>query len=687
MTFWFKNSPSKWFELSERQANGQPIDMDLARLLLGPSTDGRIPPTFKHQASLPPLPVPALEKTLQRVLINAEPFGLDADGHDTAEMAALRRDVAQFLAPGGLGQRLQGLLQAHAQAIDAKAAADPAQHKSWLEDWWLQYAYLIWRTPLPTTSNWFIIFPRHPASLGTADGRVCPIARASLVIRKGAEFVELLRREHVPIDSLREQPLCMNQIRSAFANCRIPGPGSDTIRKTSVHDTNHIIIMIDGQMFRLEIFDASRKIISPLDIYKKIHSFISFAQSVRSQPAIGLLTGADRDTWTDARDHLLARDPGGLNARSLDQVETCLFLVSFDLDYTPATRGELGSRVLLSTGANHNRWCDHTLNLVVCADGEVGAACEHTPLDAPSLCHNALSYINCAEEREELLALESQGRIYATEPSTSDALAALLRWNIDETISQALATAKATVDEYTRNFRYAALETNLLGSDWLRQKRVSADGFMQLTIQLAYLRAHPLRPPAGVYESGMTRAFLHGRTDVLRSLTLASRKFCLSMLDEGATDADRLQLLEAALRRHRSLLIETVTGTAIDRHMLALRILAMELVSQGELSEVPALLAPADGSILALAGRFLLSTSNLSPAQYSIGGYAPMYSEGYGVCYGLNDHSLWISVTSNQANGDTDAFMLKHAIEQSMQDMIALIRRGTDDAGEPRTKL
>ena len=56
--------------------------------------------------------------------------------------------------------------------------------------------------------------------------------------------------------------------------------------------------------------------------------------------------------------------------------------------------------------------------------------------------------------------------------------------------------------------------------------QVSPDGFIQAALQLAYYRDSNGRLPL-TYESSMTRLYLHGRTETVRSMTQESVAFIL----------------------------------------------------------------------------------------------------------------------------------------------------------------
>ncbi len=68
------------------------------------------------------------------------------------------------------------------------------------------------------------------------------------------------------------------------------------------------------------------------------------------------------------------------------------------------------------------------------------------------------------------------------------------------------------------------------------------------------------------------------------------------------------------------------------------------------------------------SSRYVLSTSNIgsSPMQ---GGFSPMYEDGYGVCYCIQQDKLLFSITASHACKDTDAAAFRDALERSLIDM------------------
>ena len=132
------------------------------------STPPTIVKTFANQDKLPPLPVPSLKDTCDKYLqtvvpITASTLGAFNSFSGQNEMLTSRlgnpaliektkQYVADFTKPGGLGEVLQSRLVQRSK-----------EHKNWLEEWWLKYAYLAWPDPIPIYSNYYFMFDEEIA--------------------------------------------------------------------------------------------------------------------------------------------------------------------------------------------------------------------------------------------------------------------------------------------------------------------------------------------------------------------------------------------------------------------------------------------------------------------------------------------------------------------------------------------
>ena len=107
---------------------------------------------------------------------------------------------------------------------------------------------------------------------------------------------------------------------------------------------------------------------------------------------------------------------------------------------------------------------------------------------------------------------------------------------------------------------------------FVKRLKLHPDFFMQMAIQLAYHRMHGQF--VATYETGHTRAFFHGRTDTVRTLSTESVAWVRAMQDAGVPPAEKLAALRAACDAHSEQVQRVLTGQGIDRHLLGLYIAA-----------------------------------------------------------------------------------------------------------------
>jgi carnitine O-acetyltransferase len=96
---------------------------------------------FQYQANLPKLPVPALDRTVALYLSSVRPLLSDSDYQKTVAAAQ------DFLTPGGLGETLQQRLVARSQKT-----------VNWMEDWWLDQAYMGYRDSVVLNVSYFFAY-------------------------------------------------------------------------------------------------------------------------------------------------------------------------------------------------------------------------------------------------------------------------------------------------------------------------------------------------------------------------------------------------------------------------------------------------------------------------------------------------------------------------------------------------
>ncbi|XP_074756319.1 peroxisomal carnitine O-octanoyltransferase isoform X2 [Athene noctua] len=164
--------------------------------------------TFQYQDSLPSLPVPPLDESLSKYLDAVKPF-LNQEEYQRTE------DIVKKF-ENGIGKELHQKLLERAKT-----------RRNWLEDWWLNVAYLDLRISTQIHCNMAGPGPYIEHCWPPKEGT--QIERACVNIWHTLKYWDLLRTEKVAIERSGNAVLDMNQFRMLFCTCRIPGVTRDSI--------------------------------------------------------------------------------------------------------------------------------------------------------------------------------------------------------------------------------------------------------------------------------------------------------------------------------------------------------------------------------------------------------------------------------------------------------------------------
>ncbi len=197
--------------------------------------------TFGSQKHLPPLPVPDLDATCNKLIDWVRPL-LDSDSWHRTQST-----VEAFRRPGGEGEILQDRLLQWARQKDLP---------NWLESFWDE-KYLKSRIPIPINVNFSTVCD-HTMESGKLDW----IQRSALLSQLTLQFKSLLEEEALLVDRIREQPLCMAQFKGLFSATRIPRRGMDAIRNPvsrfypTSRSEKHILVLHNGHIFSMTVMDG-----------------------------------------------------------------------------------------------------------------------------------------------------------------------------------------------------------------------------------------------------------------------------------------------------------------------------------------------------------------------------------------------------------------------------------------------
>lgn len=603
---------------------------------LAKSTEER---TFQYQDSLPSLPVPSLEESLKKYLESVKPFANEEEYKKTEEI------VKKF--QNGIGEKLHQKLVERAK-----------EKRNWLEEWWLNVAYLDVRIPSQLNVNFGGPAPHMEHYWPPKEGT--QLERGSISLWHNLNYWQLLRKEKLPVDKVGNTPLDMNQFRMLFSTCKIPGISRDSIMnyfrtESEGYSPTHIVVLCRGRVF---VFDAIHEgcLITPPEILRQLTYIHKKCHSEPDGPGVAALTSEERTRWAKARDYLINLDPENLTR--LEKIQSSLLVYSLEDDsphVTPEDYSQVIAMVL--TGDPTVRWGDKSYNLISFSNGVLGCNCDHAPYDAMVMV--SISYY--VDEK----ILENEGRWKGSEKARDMPLPEELVFTVDEKVLSDVSQAKAQYLKQASDLQVVAYPFTHFGKKLTKKKMLHPDTFIQLALQLAYYRLHGR--PGCCYETAMTRFFYHGRTETVRSCTAEAVRWCQCMQDPAATTLERKQMMLQAFAKHNKMMKDCSTGKGFDRHLLGLSLIARE-----EGLPVPELFTDPLFSRSGGGGNFVLSTSLIGYLRVQ-GVVVPMVHSGYGVFYHIRDDRFVVACSAWKSCAETDAEKLIQLIFHAFQDMMQLM--------------
>ncbi|KAG7470020.1 hypothetical protein MATL_G00134880 [Megalops atlanticus] len=595
--------------------------------------------TFQYQASLPSLPVPSLEGTLSKYLEAVKPFATEEEFQATAQIVKLFGK--------GLGKDLHQKLLQRART-----------KRNWLEEWWLDTAYLEVRMPSQLNVNFGGPAPYLEHCWPPQEGT--QLERTSISTWHSLQYWDLIRTERLAIHKAGNMPLDMDQFRMLFCTCKVPGITKDTILnyfKTESEGPcpSHVVVMCRGRMFSFDALCDGR-ILTPPEILRHL---IYIKQCCEGEPegeGVAALTSEERTRWAKAREYLIGVDT--MNKTILETIQSSLFVVSLDDSKPYSTPEDYSAMTLQSlTGDPTIRWGDKSYNSIIFSDGTLASNCDHAPYDAMVL----VSY--CYYVDQKLKA--SEGRWKGPEAVRDMPLPEELVFTVDDKVRSDIAQAKQQYQETAQNLQIVCYAFTDFGKAAIKKRKLHPDTFVQLALQLAYYRLHG--KPGSCYETATTRRFYHGRTETMRPCTVEAQQWCQAMLDPTVSADNKRKKLVTAFAKHNKLMGEAQNGKGFDRHLLGLYLIAKE-----EGLPVPDLYTDPLYAKSGGGGNFVLSTSLVGYTTV-LGAVAPMVPHGYGFFYRIRDDRIVASCSAWKSCPETDAEKLYQNLCISCRDMLQLM--------------
>ncbi|KAK9468345.1 acyltransferase ChoActase/COT/CPT [Lipomyces arxii] len=619
--------------------------------------------TFAGQDKLSKLPIPSLNDTIERYLSVVKPLQSAKEHEDTQEAAR------EFLLKQG--PELQEKLLAYAST-----------RSSYIEQFWYD-SYLNFDNPVVLNLNPFFLLEDDPT-----PARTDQVTRAASLVVSTLSFVRALRREELSPDTVRGKPLCMYQYSRIFGTARIPTENGCVME--SDYGAKHIVVLARSQFYWFDVLDENSDIImTERDLAQNFETIIADAQNTpvteAAKGAVGVLTAENRRIWAQVRDVLSQSESGDDSSVSSDNeqsnnheclqiVDSALFILCLDYS-SPQTASELAMNMLCGTsvvekgvqvGTCTNRWYDK-LQIIVTKNGSAGINFEHTGVDG----HTVLRFVSdiytdtilrfaksINGHAPSLWASESPDPAQRDPTSFGDVSTTphKLEWTMIPELSLALRFAETRLADLIHQNEFEVLEFNHYGMNYIKSVGFSPDAFVQMAFQAAYYALYG--KVECTYEPAMTKYFLHGRTEAIRTVSEDSvafvRKFC-----EDAPAKTKIEYLRKACDTHVQITKMCSQGLGQDRHLYALYCMNQRYPDVSDLSEaspeadsfVSEGAQPLPAAIFTDGGwdklnTTVISTSNCGNPSLRLFGFGPTSQDGFGIGYIVKPDSISICASS-----------------------------------------
>nr|CAG8432987.1 7437_t:CDS:2 [Entrophospora candida]CAG8437283.1 12115_t:CDS:2 [Entrophospora candida] len=578
--------------------------------------------TFQYQDKLPKLPIPPLEETLERYLSTIKPLQREKDHQQSIEV------VQQFLQNEG------PLLQENLK----KYASDKS---SYIEEFWYD-SYLNYTDSVVLNLNPFFVLEDDP----TPD-RNDQIMRAASLILSSLTFINALRTETLKPDLFRGTPLCMSQFQRLFGTARLP-----TETGCKMHNdpnSRHIIVLCRGQFYWFDVLNQNNEVgINEKALIANLKTIKQDALEVPTveiaKHAIGILSTENRRRWAHLRNIL--ENSSENNRKGLKLLDTALFVVCLD-EGSPLSGDEVATNMLCGTydikegvqvGTCANRWYDK-LQIIVCENGSAGVNFEHTGVDG----HTVLRFVSdiftdtIYRFADSIVGNSSRSNKHHNGKTSSiDTTPKKLEWTLTSEVRTGIRFAETRLSDLILQNEVKVLKYDGYGKNFITSCHMSPDGFVQMAFQAAYYGMYGLIE--STYEPAMTKAFLHGRTEAIRSVTTDSVDFVKLWWTEAST-TEKIKALRKAIDSHVKLTKKCSQGLGQDRHLYALECVWQREsnASDGESEKLPAIFKDNGWQVL---NHTVISTSNCGNPALRLFGFGPVVADGFGIGYIIKDDKI-----------------------------------------------
>jgi len=293
----------------------------------------------------------------------------------------------------------------------------------------------------------------------------------------------------------------------------------------------------------------------------------------------------------------------------------------------------------------------------VCSDGSAGVNFEHSAIDG----HTALRFVSDVyAETVVTFAKSITKSIYTSGcpiPTIIDAklmrVALMAKqesdgnplldtspkklvFDVTEKMKNAIFYAETSLGDALHSDDTCVLEFQNFGKSLIVKNKLSPDSVVQMSILLGYYTLYGEIVCA--YEPVLTKRFLHGRTEAMRSTTSEVTELCAIWTNRASSNEQKMEALRKATRQHSKLVKDASQGKGVDRHLYAL-----QCIAEKNNLLVPELFQSKAWETL---NRTVLSTSNCGNPALRLFGFGPVIPDGFGIGYIIKDNGIQYSISS-----------------------------------------
>ncbi|KAG0682833.1 hypothetical protein C6P42_002348 [Pichia californica] len=548
---------------------------------------------------------------------------------------------------------------------------------SYIEQFWFD-SYLNYDSPVVLNLNPFIMIEDDPIP------GVCNwINRGSALTCSTLRFINALRNNNLPVDYLKNnQPLDMDQFPRLFGSARVPSNNGCVLQTDK--NSKHIIVIVNSQFYWFNVLDDSNNLILNEDEIKlNLKSIIEDSKSIDpkeiAKSSFGILTTENRKIWSNLRNKLNNDKTNREILKIIDSALFCLVLDDIEIgeNMDKLSQNFLCGKSILKDGIQigtcTNRWYDK-LQLIITKDGKSGINFEHTGVDGHTVLRFASDIYTDSILRFAKTINKDSPSIWKDNQiitKTVNSIPRKLEWNLTNDISLALRFAETRLSDLINQNEFSTLSYNKYGMERIKKMGMSPDAFIQMSFQLTYYSLYG--KVECTYEPAMTKKFLHGRTEAIRTVSEESNEFVTKFLQKDIDAKTKIQLLKNACKKHSERTRDCSNGLGQDRHLYALfciwkryfnfdnnssdndtssdddnstidfNNLPETVDSLKDLHEIPSIFADEGWDKL---NTTIISTSNCGNPSLKVFGFGPVSENGFGLGYIIKEHRVSICASS-----------------------------------------